>query len=98
MLLDQYVPIVGESVIDELKLIAGKLSGRVVRNINSTAVGGGVAEILSQMIPLVKEMGVDARWDVIRGNLHFFEVTKKIHNMLHGAAQDFTDRDLEVYW
>src|SRR5437867_3875612 len=67
MPLDAYAPIVGDATIEELRLIAKKLSGRVIKNINSTAVGGGVAEILNQMVPLFKEMGIDARWDVIRG-------------------------------
>jgi trehalose synthase len=98
MRLEDYAPIVGEAVIDELRLIARKLSGRVIKNINSTAVGGGVAEILNQMVPLLKEMGIDARWDVIRGGEQFFGVTKKIHNALHGAPADFTDADEKIYW
>src|SRR5690349_14664694 len=98
MLLEKYAPIVGDAVIEELRLIADKLKGRVIKNINSTAVGGGVAEILNQMIPLFKEMGIDARWDVIRGGEQFFAVTKKMHNALHGAPVDFTGADEQVYW
>ncbi|MBI4180254.1 glycosyltransferase [bacterium] len=97
MALDQYAPIVGESVIDELRLIARKLGGRVVRNVNSTAIGGGVAEILNRMVPLLRELGIDARWDVIKGGERFYAVTKKIHNALHGAAQDFTAEDRDVF-
>lgn len=97
MALDQYVPIVGQSVIDELRLIAQKLRGRVVRNVNSTAVGGGVAEILNRMVPLLQEMGIDARWDVIKGGERFYAVTKKIHNALHGAKQEFTAEDRRVF-
>jgi trehalose synthase len=96
--LDAYAPIVGESVIEELRLLAQRLHGRVIKNINSTAVGGGVAEILNQMIPLMKEMGIDARWDVIRGGEQFYGVTKKIHNALHGAPADFTGTDEQIYW
>ncbi len=98
MSLDQYAPIVGESVIEELRLLASRLNGRVITNINSTAVGGGVAEILSQMVPLFKEMGVDARWDVIRGGEAFYGVTKKMHNAIHGAPVDFTKADEQIYW
>src|SRR5579862_4537204 len=98
MPLDDYAPIVGEALIEELRLLAKHLNGRVIKNINSTAVGGGVAEILSQMIPLLKEMGIDARWDVIRGGEKFYNVTKKMHNTLHGAPGDFTEEDAKIYW
>jgi len=57
-----------------------------------------VAEILSRMVPLLKELGLDARWDVIRGGEQFFGVTKKMHNALHGAAQEFTEEDQKIYW
>jgi trehalose synthase len=96
--LEEYVPIVGQPVIDDLRLIGDRLKGRVVRNINSTAVGGGVAEILNRMIPLLKELGVDAHWDVIRGGEQFYNATKKIHNALHGAPQPFTEADIQSYW
>ncbi len=98
MQLDKYRPIVGDSVIDDLLLIASKLKGRVVKNVNSTAVGGGVAEILNRMVPLLKEMGIQAQWDVIRGNDQFFEVTKKMHNALQGAEGEFTEKDKQIYW
>jgi trehalose synthase len=83
--IDEYSPIVGKAYIDELFLLAEKLRGKLIQHINSTAVGGGVAEILTRMIPLLKQLGVDTRWDVIRGNEKFFNITKKIHNALHGA-------------
>lgn len=95
--IEDYVPIVGQSIIDDIRLIAGKLTGKVVQNINSTPVGGGVAEILNRMVPLLKELGVDARWDVIKGGKQFFEVTKKFHNALHGKHEDVTKYDFEVF-
>lgn len=98
MQLDDYRPIVGDTIIDELRLIAEKLRGRLIRNLNSTAVGGGVAEILNRMIPLLKEMGIDARWDVIKGGDSFYAATKKIHNALHGATDALTDEDMRVYY
>jgi trehalose synthase len=98
MQIDNYRPIVGDSVIDELLLIAKHLEGRVVKNINSTAVGGGVAEILNRMVPLLNELGVHAKWDVIRGGNDFFNVTKKIHNALQGAPGDFTTKDRDTYF
>ncbi|MFA5075598.1 MAG: glycosyltransferase, partial [Candidatus Babeliales bacterium] len=65
--------------------------------INSTAVGGGVAEILSRMIPFLHELGVNARWDVIKGGEKFFAVTKKFHNALHGKAENISDDDLQIF-
>src|SRR5687767_7110674 len=96
-MLNDYVPIVGETEIEELKLIAEKLQGQKILNINSTAVGGGVAEILNRMIPLFKDMGVDASWEVIKGGEKFYVVTKKFHNALHGKKESFTDEDFQEY-
>lgn len=96
-MLEPYVPIVGASTIDELALIAERLRGVTVQNINSTAVGGGVAEILTRMIPLLKELGVDARWDVIKGNEKYFEVTKKMHNALHGVEVTISEGEYDVF-
>lgn len=93
----EYIPIVGQSTIDELHILADNLKGKMIQNINSTAVGGGVAEILSRMIPLLRQFGVDAHWDVIKGNERFFEITKKMHNALHGARATLTDDDFEFF-
>jgi len=82
--IDKYEKIVGKDKIDELKILAGYLQGKVIQHINSTAMGGGVAEILNRITPLLQELGVNAQWDVIRGESDFFEVTKCIHNALHG--------------
>jgi len=95
--IEEYIPIVGKPVIDDLRLLGQKLKGKVIQNINSTAVGGGVAEILNRMIPLLKELGVDARWDVIKGGAQFFEVTKKFHNALHGKHEEIGRRDFDVF-
>ncbi len=95
--LDAYAPFVGPGTIEEIRLLGERLRGRRVQNINSTAVGGGVAEILSRLIPLLREVGVDACWDVIHGGDEFFAVTKTIHNALHGQPVAFTERDVAVY-
>ncbi len=95
--INEYIPIVGQSVIDDLKLLGEKLKSKVVQHINSTPVGGGVAEILNRMVPLLRELGVDTRWDVIKGGEQFFEVTKKFHNALHGRAEEISDRDFEIF-
>jgi len=62
--------------------------GRVVWNVNSTARGGGVAELLGSLVPYGRGAGVNVRWVVIDGNPDFFRITKRIHNMLHGMPGD----------
>jgi len=93
--INDYAPIVGSSTIEELYLLAERLRGKTVQNINSTAVGGGVAEILSRMLPLLQDLGVDISWDVIKGNERFFSLTKRIHNALHGVAETFGPGELD---
>ncbi|MDN3515794.1 MAG: glycosyltransferase [Candidatus Brocadia sp.] len=93
----EYEKIVGSSIVEELRLLAGKLQGKVIQNINSTSVGGGVAEILNRMLPMLQELGVDARWDVIKGGEGFFNVTKKIHNALHGKSEEITPQMFEIF-
>ncbi len=95
--IDDYIPIVGESIVEDLRLIAVHLRGKRILNINSTAVGGGVAEILNRMVPLLRELGLDVRWDVIKGGAEFFEVTKKFHNALHGGRVDIGEKDFEIF-
>lgn len=95
--IDEYIPIVGNSVVEELKLLAEKLKGRVIQQINSTAVGGGVAELLSRSVPLLKELGVDTRWDLIKGGEDFFEVTKKFHNALHASPEELSQKDFDIF-
>ena len=95
--LDAYAPFVGAGTIEELRLLGDQLRNRRVQNINSTAVGGGVAEILNRLIPLLREVGIDARWDVMRGGDEFYAVTKAIHNGLHGKPVPLTDQDVEVF-
>lgn len=95
--IDEYIPIVGQAIIDDLRLLAEKLKGKVIQQINSTSVGGGVAEILNRMIPLLRELGVDSRWDLIKGGEQFFNATKKFHNALHGRPAEITQRDFDVF-
>jgi len=95
--IEEYIPLVGQAVIDDLKLLGERLKGRLVQHINSTPVGGGVAEILNRMVPLLRELGVDTKWDVIKGGEQFFEVTKRFHNALHGRAEEVSQRDFEIF-
>ncbi|HCA81318.1 MAG TPA: glycosyl transferase family 1 [Bacteroidetes bacterium] len=95
--LNDYREFAGADVIDELALSAERLSGVSIQNINSTAVGGGVAEILMRMVPLLQELGVNALWDVIKGGEQFFEVTKKMHNALHGQPVQFSQDEIDLF-
>jgi trehalose synthase len=72
------------------------LDGRVVWNVNSTARGGGVAELLQSLVAYARGGGIDVRWLVLEGNPDFFTVTKRIHNRLHGAAGDGGPLDEEA--
>lgn len=92
-----YEPIVGPQVIEELTLLADRLKGRRMVHVNSTSVGGGVAEILTRMVPLWNELGLEARWEVIKGGEEFYAVTKKIHNALHGDASPISVEDLNKF-
>jgi trehalose synthase len=98
MHLDDYIPVVGPAVIEDLRLIAAKLRGKRIVNVNSTAIGGGVAEILNRMVPLLRELEVDAGWEVIRGGEAFYAITKNIHNGLHGTGSPLTSDDERIYW
>jgi trehalose synthase len=92
-----YEPIVGKSYIEELRMLASRLSSKTILNINSTFVGGGVAEILSHLVPLFNQLGVDVKWQIISGEAQFFKVTKKIHNALHGKAEPISDEEFSLF-
>ncbi|HOL71454.1 MAG TPA: glycosyltransferase [Bryobacteraceae bacterium] len=95
--LEDYAGVIGHAVVDEIRALAQRVRGRRFKNINSTAVGGGVAELLTRIVPLLADLGIDATWDVIKGNQAFFEVTKAFHNALQGKPETITDAMLETY-
>jgi trehalose synthase len=97
ILLDEYVPLLGQPQIDELRALAAKLTGRTVQMVNSTALGGGVAEILNRLLPLMRELGLKARWDILRGDARFFEITKAFHNALHGEPYEVRQKDFDDF-
>ena len=72
---DDYRKIVGDAEIEELRLLARGLKGKTLKMVNSTAVGGGVAEMLNRLVPMLAELEVTTDWDVITGGNDFFEVT-----------------------
>jgi len=95
--IEDYEPIVGRGYIEELRLLGARLSGKTIQNINSTYVGGGVAEILSHLVPLCNQIGVDIHWDIIKGAGPFFDVTKKFHNALHGKIETLTEEEFALF-
>ena len=95
--LDEYATLLGESEIDELRAFARPLRGRPIQMINSTLVGGGVAEILNRLVPLAEELGLTIRWDVMKGDAEFFEVTKAFHNALHGGPYHHRPENFDVF-
>ena len=92
-----YDSIVGHSEVDEIHALAAKLSGKTVKMVNSTAVGGGVAEILNRLVPLLQEVGLKCEWNVVTGGNDFFEVTKAFHNALHGMAFELPKHAFEIF-
>ncbi len=86
--LDDYAPVIGASEIQEIRALASGLQGKRVKMVNSTAVGGGVAEILTRLVPLLGDTGLHTKWDVITGGDEFFAITKAFHNALHGAPYE----------
>src|SRR5438105_6032147 len=95
--LDRYETRSGKAELDELRFLAQALHGKTVKMVNSTAVGGGVAEILNRLTPLLTELEVATHWDVITGGNDFFEVTKAFHNALHGSEYQLTRSAQEIF-
>ena len=80
--LNDYRSVVGDNVIGGIYRKARRLHGKSVVHVNSTYYGGGVAEILSALVPLMNDVGVVAGWRMLRGTPDFFDITKKFHNAL----------------
>src|SRR3974390_1009553 len=95
--LDDYRSIIGQAQVDALRFLARELKGKTVKMVNSTAVGGGVAEMLNRLVPLLSELEVPTHWDVITGGNDFFEVTKAFHNALHGSPYELTKAAQEIF-
>jgi trehalose synthase len=95
--LDDYTGILGSGEIAELRALAARLEGRSIQMVNSTAVGGGVAEMLNRIVPLLDELKLAIRWDVITGGDDFFAITKAFHNALHGERYDLPDESFKTF-
>lgn len=95
--LEAYRPVIGDAAADEILALAAQLHGARVLHVNATAFGGGVAEILGTMVPLMCDIGLHADWQVIKGADEFFNVTKAMHNSLQGMYYDWTPAMRETW-
>ncbi len=95
--LNDYEEIAGEIVVSQLRQLAANLKGARVVHVNSTRVGGGVAEILDWMLPLMNDLGLNASWEVIDGYDMFFDVTKTFHNGMQGSSVELTQKMIKIY-
>jgi trehalose synthase len=95
--LGEYEAIVGAEALERIEALAAPLRGSRVLHISATAYGGGVAELLATHVPLLRSLGIDADWQVIRGSDEFFSITKEVHNALQGADVDWSSRKQRVY-
>ena len=95
--LADYEPIVGGMTVSEIRHLAARLAGRRIAMVNSTRLGGGVAEILHRMVPLLAELGLAVRWEVIEGTGPFYRVTKAFHNALHGKPESITPEMADLF-
>ncbi|MCH9017547.1 MAG: glycosyl transferase family 1, partial [Chloroflexi bacterium] len=96
---EDYRPFLDPKLADELAAVAGEMGQLRVLHLNSTATGGGVAEILQSMVPLGNSLGIETERIVINPDSEeFFQVTKKIHNLLQGAEGVLSTEELDIYF
>ncbi|MGE5588552.1 MAG: glycosyltransferase [Clostridia bacterium] len=95
--LNDYGRVAGEDAIEEAKALAEPLKGAQVLHVNSTAYGGGVAEILHTIVPLMRDIGLEATWMAIEAPPAFFDFTKALHNALQGMAGQDLSSAIETY-
>ena len=96
-ILEAYRDVASPGTVDTIERLAEPLSGRSVLHVNSTRIGGGVAEILDRLIGLFADVGLEPRWEVIEGNDDFFNVTKAFHNALQGQNLILTPEMRQTY-
>jgi trehalose synthase len=89
-MISQYSGISPKGDLILLQRLGERMRGRSFLHVNSTKEGGGVAEILHRMMPILEELGIMARWEVLEGDEQFFDITKKIHNALQGNEEKIT--------
>jgi trehalose synthase len=96
--LADYTHLVGRPLVKEIRDLAEPLQGLRVLHVSATAFGGGVAEILYTLIPLMNDAGIAAEWQVMLGREEFYNATKRLHNALQGNPESLTDEEWEVYY
>ena len=95
--LADYTHLVGRPLIEEIRTLAEELSGLRVLHMSATAFGGGVSEILYTLVPLMRDVGIEADWQVIIGREEFYNATKLMHNALQGNPLDLDPHQWKVY-
>ena len=95
--LAEYATVIGDQRYEELRGLAKAAAGRSMLHINATAYGGGVAEILQNLVPLLRDAGVDAHWAVLDAPAAFYDITKKIHNALQGMKLDLSETEKKLF-
>src|SRR3954451_2914393 len=95
--ISDYTHIAGKPLIEQIRELAKELEGQRVLHVSATAFGGGVSEILYTIVPLMRDVGVDAHWHVIFGKEEFFNATKLLHNSLQGADETLSDDQWAVF-
>jgi trehalose synthase len=95
--LADYTHIVGRDLVDEIRDLAEPLKGSRIVHLSATAFGGGVAEILYTLVPLMRDVGLTCEWQVIYGREEFFNVTKLMHNALQGAPDDLSEEQWDTW-
>ena len=95
--LADYAPIVGDEAIEHIRALAEPLKGARVVHVSATAFGGGVSEMLYTLVPLMRDVGLDARWQIITGSDEFFNVTKSFHNGLQGMGLPLTEAMKDIW-
>jgi trehalose synthase len=95
--LADYTHLVGRGLIDEIRELADELKGLKVLHLSATAFGGGVSEILYTLVPLMRDAGIEAEWQVIIGREEFFNTTKLMHNALQGNPLDLSPSEWKIW-
>jgi len=95
--LGDYTHLVGKHLVEETRELADSLRGKRVLHVSATAFGGGVSEILYTIVPLMRDLGIDAHWNVIFGREEFFTATKLLHNSLQGDTATLTEEQWQLF-
>jgi trehalose synthase len=95
--LADYTHLVGRPLVEEINELVEPLKGLKVLHVSATAFGGGVSEILYALVPLMRDVGIEAEWQVMLGREEFYNVTKRLHNALQGAPQGLEDSEWKIF-